>query len=335
KFVPIALMEWYFGSDSDDLVVPKDQEPLDRLPSPDSWSQWGITTSGSSVSKKNFSGKRFYDEVGMDTADYEREHSSNSSMSLGLGNGPLQWNTFSHEQQDYQLNDLARSDQMDDIFLSSLLEEDMTSTDNLHGSSTYSLKSNYNMTSSDNLLADMMLDSQYMPSYTYGKGSSKHLKTREFSPSQEWDNEEDATCSPSIEDCMNSMDVETSIEESVLKNLERVTAKLTKNTRTCFRDALYRLAENSKQQTANLNRNGAYLLDHPVMFDGEILRSEKTAARESKTNAIDRTIAHLMFNEMDFRAQDLPQEAFETTGDAEVPIFGQEHVPQRTTYVQV
>lgn len=34
------MTDWYFGHGVGDFVAQKDQEYFDRLPSPDSWSQW-------------------------------------------------------------------------------------------------------------------------------------------------------------------------------------------------------------------------------------------------------------------------------------------------------
>ncbi|KAM7472644.1 hypothetical protein LguiA_010827 [Lonicera macranthoides] len=315
-------MEWYFAND-DDLVVPKDQEQLDRLPSPDSWSQWGVAKFERPDSpRKPFNGGRnSYDEV---------------------DNRSLQWAALSREQHEHQLNDIAGINQMDDIFLSSLLEEDNSSTDHLHGSSSYSAKSNYSMLSADNYL------SEFMPSHTYSMGSSRYLKTHDFSPSVEWNNADIATSCPQVKVARGSvpsgqdgvsryMEEETSPEESVLQELERVTSQLTEQTRTCFRDALYRLAENSKQQKVNSTQNGDHFADEDdlMVVDDETFRLGKTEATESKTNVIDRTIANLMFNKMEhFSSEDCSAGSsfnldLHLSGDAEVPISNQDNYLNR------
>lgn len=375
-FIQLDFMEWYFANDVDDLVVPKNQEPLDRLPSPDSWSQWGRTFGSYESPKKHFNGKSFSDNADISLSDHERERSRNSSVCYDLQDELLQWAPLSHELPDYQLNDVAGIHQTNDIFFSSLLEEDDTCTDDLNGSSNLSAKSNYSNMAADNFLSEMMLDSQYVPSHTFGIGSSNYLQTHAFSPTMEWENEEIVTCpqgkAPVVKACLpcgqasmrGYMDEETSPEESVLQELGRLTSQLTKKTRTCFRDALYRLAENSKQHTANPSQNGDLILEEhvPMMGDDETSRLVKTEATESKTNAIDRAIANLMFHKMhDFSTNDLAdsgsldfeQEVNETTrqhfkchtnqtqftvcahvtslaGDAEVPIIKQED-PYRYT----
>lgn len=73
-----------------------------------------------------------------------------------------------------------------------MLEEDNSSTDNLNGSSSYSAKSNYSMFSADNYM------SEYMPSHTYSMGSSRYLKTHDFSLSVEWKNGDIATSCPQV-----------------------------------------------------------------------------------------------------------------------------------------
>uniref|UniRef100_A0A5B6YJI7 Uncharacterized protein n=1 Tax=Davidia involucrata TaxID=16924 RepID=A0A5B6YJI7_DAVIN len=116
-------MDWYFGNDVDYLVVPKDWEPLDRLLSLDSWSLLGITAPESFASSNkcavkgtNSTEEGFYFNVNRDLSAHDGVHSSNSSIFGGLREGSLQ-QTLPHEWSDYQLNDLARIDQTDDIFL--------------------------------------------------------------------------------------------------------------------------------------------------------------------------------------------------------------------------
>lgn len=109
-------MEWYLGSEVDDLVVPRNQESLERISLPDSWSQWGITAfgAGSDHPKKNLfrghDGKSYTGAINLNNSDQEREdHANNSStMCQGLYNGSILW---PHDEEQ------ARIDRMDDIFL--------------------------------------------------------------------------------------------------------------------------------------------------------------------------------------------------------------------------
>lgn len=127
-------MEWYCGSGVDDLVVPRDQDPLDRLPSPNSWSLWGVAARGSFEStnkyfitqassgeeEPDFRGKGLYEEVDMDYSAHEAEQSSDSNLCQGFHNGSLHQATSSWESPDYELSDLARNNQADDIFMYAL-----------------------------------------------------------------------------------------------------------------------------------------------------------------------------------------------------------------------
>jgi hypothetical protein len=124
------LMDWYFGSGIDELVVPKYQELSDRLPSPDSWSKWGISESESfrSSNKRffmdanlaqqqlNHNGKRTHNEVEYD-AFHDKEHSCGSSICEGFSEESFHQRAVSRDRPDCQLNDLAGFEQMNDIFL--------------------------------------------------------------------------------------------------------------------------------------------------------------------------------------------------------------------------
>ena len=110
-------MEWYLGSGFDDLVVPKDQELPDRLPSPDSWSKWGISASESFRSPYkcfDMDENSTQQEVNFNG---EKDQSCGSSMCEGLSEECFNWRTNSRDQPDCQLNDLAGFEQMNDIFL--------------------------------------------------------------------------------------------------------------------------------------------------------------------------------------------------------------------------
>ncbi|KAA8537349.1 hypothetical protein F0562_026964 [Nyssa sinensis] len=371
-------MDCYFGSDVDDLVFPKDQEPLDRLMSMDSWSYLGITgpeylafLNKFPVKGTNSTAEGFNLKANMDGSAHGGLHISNSSNRGGSLESSLQ-QTLPHDQPDYQLDDIEGIDQMDDIFLSSLVEEDMTGVENFYEFS-YSPDTQYGMMTADSLLADMNLGSQCMSSHLCGIGSSKYLKAHAFSPSKGWEMGEVATLGPnfcdprhkdglrgkalvakmSVPSEQNSVNGhvgdKTSLEESVLQELESVMTQLTEKTRICFRDALYRLAENSKQHAENQSQNRDLILEEPPpsTVHDETFRLVKTEATESETNTIDRAIANLMFNKMNSNARDLAAEAsvnckpetIETrgpfnycldappchtslAGDAEVPTYG-------------
>lgn len=123
-------MDWYFGSGIDELVVPKYQEVSDRLPSPDSWSKWGISESESFRSPNkcffmdanlaqqqlNHNGKRMCNEIELDDF-HDKDHSCSSSICEGLSEESFHQRALSRDRPDCQLNDLAGFKKMNDIFM--------------------------------------------------------------------------------------------------------------------------------------------------------------------------------------------------------------------------
>lgn len=328
-------MEWYFGNEAEDLVVPKDYEQQEMMSSAESWSQWGMTAfGGSPFPKKNINmtreeltfngGKNFYTSIDMENSENEKQKSNTSSMSQGLYNngGSLLWNNKADYEQFTE--EEARINHMDDIFFSSLLEEDATEDhDNMV------LDNNVSM------FEDEMVNS-HVGSHGQNNGSSKYLKTHAFSPSNDWGNGED---SPTCQMSKQYASDEKSNEESVLIDLERVTSQFTDKTRICFRDAFYRLAESSKQSLSSC-QDGELMMTS----NDDTMRSGETEDSESKTNVIDRAVANLMFNTYDMEdTEDQNQNQNQNqnqdvlccrnqtdynNNDAEVPTQG----PQPTTY---
>ncbi|MCD7465534.1 hypothetical protein HAX54_001479 [Datura stramonium] len=90
-------------------------------------------------------------------------------------------------------------------------------------------------------------------------------------------------------------DEEISMEESILQHLENLTSQLTAQTRICFRDSLYRLADNSKHD-AFQSRN--------AMPDQDSTRFREEETAESQTNIIDRTVANLLFSNVECGASE-------------------------------
>ncbi|XP_050385608.1 protein LNK3 [Argentina anserina] len=334
-------MDWYLGNGMDDLVVPNDGGS-DRLPSPDSWSKWGISASeGFQSSNKcfsmypqfskelNFSGKGFFDEGEMGTSADDKDLSSSSSVCEGLSEDSLQKTSLSYNRAYNQFEDLAGLQQMDDIFMSSLLD-DLPGAENVHKSFYFRSDSSGTL-ATDSISTSKNLELQSISSSGHGAGSSKYLKTHAFSPELGSErgqstisqfspcNSEQKDClqvkaqtvplmSPSEQRCPHGgVDEDTSVEESVLQELEMVMTQLTEKTRICIRDALYRLADNSKGSHVTHDQDGDLAnekLSSWAVHD-ETARSESKRDTESETNTIDRAIANLMFNEIDFTAQDI------------------------------
>lgn len=126
-------MECYPGSGMDDLVVPKDHDLSDRLPSsPEIWSKWGAYSPGSSlfpnkffntdmdVTEEEFNFNGFCNEVEMDIAVQDKDHYSGSSVCGGSLEESLQRTSLSCSRTDDELDPLAGIEQLDDIFLYSV-----------------------------------------------------------------------------------------------------------------------------------------------------------------------------------------------------------------------
>ncbi|TKY68361.1 hypothetical protein E2542_SST04603 [Spatholobus suberectus] len=120
-------MDWNYGCGNSDFLVPEDQEDLlERHPSPDSWSEWGISAPEGFNSPQeclimdrnetevefNFIDESFNNEIEFDP------QSSSSSVCGGLPEQSFQQTALSCDHQPkYQLQDLSTFEHMDDIFL--------------------------------------------------------------------------------------------------------------------------------------------------------------------------------------------------------------------------
>ncbi|KAL9349331.1 hypothetical protein Peur_056586 [Populus x canadensis] len=330
-------MEWYSEDCIDDFEVPKDQEVYDRLPSPESWSKWCTDASEShefsnqslpmdsklTEEELKFNGEILSNEV--ESFYNGEDQSSGSRTSRGFSEDSFPQNALSCDQSDYQLDDLAGIEQLDEIFFSLL--EDQPTNENLHGSFCFSPEAECAMISADNRLTDKILDLQSILNDARGMGSSKYLKTHAFSPSASWEKDEVAAshfnpCNSEQKDwapaeaqlvnvsvpsehnsTIGPVDDETS-QQSALHELEMVLAQLNDKTRICFRDGLYRLASYSRQHIVKRNQNGDLYMETPCTSEDEEIRSGGKKTNEMETNSIDRAIANLMFSKMDLNIQD-------------------------------
>jgi hypothetical protein len=133
---------------------------------------------------------------------------------------------------------------------------------------------------------------------------------------------------------------ETSMEASILHDLEGAMVQMSEKTRICFRDAFYRLAKNSEQYVENHCQSGDLISDElpQLTIHDKTLRLESMKTMESKTNSVDRAVANLLFSKMDSEKEptrtsgqcnyslspsQLPHYPQHTSlvGDAEVPVF--------------
>ncbi|KAK6163094.1 hypothetical protein DH2020_002935 [Rehmannia glutinosa] len=272
-------MEWYSGSAVEDLAVPNNEEIYDRLPSPDSWSSWGKIMNSSK--KLNMLGMEECPlrETMFSSGDVEQRDCQRSRHASRLQNA------YPNKHSDIQLND-DRSivDAADDIFFCSLFEADTTTMDG-------SVRSTYFTQSDDDLMSDVDLlrernHIQHCTNIFENAGHFPTAKEFEICASEEQ--------SDMLEDISEE---DISMEESVLMDLQRLTVQLAKKTRICFRDSFYRLAENSRHE-AECTQNGIEDLENckPNTSSGPSRLQESQIAKNSDTNAIDRTVATLLFN---------------------------------------
>ncbi|XP_030552170.1 protein LNK3 [Rhodamnia argentea] len=353
-------MDRNYGNGTDVLVVPKDQEFSDRLPSPNSWHHWGIYSRPAFGSPNKFLiadeeesqlNIMSCSEVETQLSPRSRHHSSASSTCEGLSSGEFHRNFRSVDMPDCQL-DLARADQMDDIFLNSLLV-DSPGNETLDRAYCWCPSCNHGMLTADDSRLKVM-DSQSISrnsspstSFEIDQGvtmpqfNSCDMDDDNFQPAKALAQLVKISCPSEQCEAYQPMVEETmSTEEYVLWELETVMAQLSEKMRICFRDALYRLADNSKQHPveAESHSGNSTPESSPLWTLGATRKRSRNVAKESETNVIDRAIANIMFNKMDFNLQDstaIGSDSFEhdivgdcdpyTTkwsNDFEVPVFG-------------
>ncbi|KAL0380067.1 UNVERIFIED_CONTAM: hypothetical protein Sangu_0071000 [Sesamum angustifolium] len=336
-------MAWYSSSGVEDLSVPTHEEIFDRLPSPVSRSSWNSMVGNFNCSPEEltvldveellFSGTAFSSEV---------EHHNAPSFCQGFSHASHQQNAYPCEHSDFQLNDFAVIDEADDIFFHALFK-DTSEIDEVDQSANYAQTS-----SKDDLMSVLNLSGQrnhiqdcannvesvcpFLPPNDYHQFGWSFAS---FYGYVVWSSSEPEYEICFSEYCNVSEDIskeEISVEESVLLELQRSTLQFAKKTRICFRDSLYRLAENSRHQTGK----GALRNCRPSP-SRQMLGEVK--AKKSDTNTIDRTVATLLFTFPTASTSNLIEEVSEAKscsyqpnspissvcivpgGDAEVPTF--------------
>ncbi|KAH9618409.1 hypothetical protein KSS87_008686 [Heliosperma pusillum] len=331
------MMEWYFGQEAGDLVVPKNQEYLDRLPSPDSWSQWGTDGSENSTWPNNFDASKI-----SSLSDDKSQHQTMFGRGTKDKNQPQQvelsyassclGGSSQDSRSDFFFNNLMGTESMDDIFMNSLLQDDVPVPSHSHASFSLSPQYRYSMMSSESDSGNKRMDCQSVPCEGEGVRDMDSFRTPPSSPPDGSDNghasfsnlsygnysdqsNEESQSVKTKEMLVSDQDMsrrlceeDSSIEESVLMGLETVLCQMSNTTRLCLRDSLYRLAQHSKEhmilgktKVEDLPLDKFSLLDH----DDRDLRSEETEVSVQKTNTIDRAVANLMFNKVDANVQDL------------------------------
>ncbi|KAF8009962.1 hypothetical protein BT93_J0825 [Corymbia citriodora subsp. variegata] len=353
-------MDWYSGNATNVHVVPKDQEFSDRLPSPNSWHHWGIYSHPTFGSPNKFLvadeeeiklNMMSCSETEMQLSPHNQHNSSASSTCEDLSSGGFHRNVLSVDMPDCQL-DLAKADQTDDIFLNSLLI-DSPGNETLDRAYCWCPSYNHGMLPADDSCLKVM-DSQSI-SRNSSPSISYEIDQGVTTPQFDWCDMDDDNFQPTkglaqlvkipcpSEQCgvyQPMVDETVSTEEYVLWELETVMAQLSEKMRICFRDSLYRLADNSKQHPveAESHSENSSAERSPPWTPSAKSRRSGNVAKESETNVIDRAIANIMFNKMDFNLQDstpIAADSFEhdiigacdpytteSSNDFEVPVFG-------------
>ncbi|ESQ40629.1 hypothetical protein EUTSA_v10014291mg [Eutrema salsugineum] len=275
-------MDRYSRRNSEDLVVPNYQETSDSYPSPDMWGGWSMNSQKAAekcfdfdVINNGFSGG-LYSQMEM-----EMEMEMGTSGEVEEESKRLKAAGDCFYRPTSSLHDFDGIQQMDDIFLSSILE-DVPGNEGLH---SFSELDNDSPGPSSAYLSN--LDGIEVPMFHYDWETCQDMPLM---------GEHEASMKIS-ELCEENME-EPSNEEVVLQDLQRATEKLTDDTRKCFRDTFYRLAKNSQQKSESGNNNPEEFLE-----DGTRNRDQKT---ELETNSIDRAIANLTFNKMESNMRNLP-----------------------------
>ncbi|XP_015063200.1 protein LNK3-like [Solanum pennellii] len=304
-------MEWFSRVDDGDVVVP---ESLDGFsPSSDSWSQWDSTPFGNFKSEMKRNNIRSYagaedckvignglsNDVDMKNFGIHEEPFDNAANQASYCDMD-QWSSYPPpEQLEFHLDNLTSIDQLDDVFLSSLLEENCPT--GMDASDESSTDSRCSMQLDDDQVRDMTSKAC--------AGTAKYFSAHAFTSPVDWEGQEVSNSyllkkAPQAEAAVKlehdkgdnrSSDEEISMEESVLQHLENLTSQLTEETRICFRDSLYRLAGNSKHDACQ-SRN--------AMPDQDSMRFNKEETTESRTNVIDRTVANFLFSNVEFGASE-------------------------------
>ncbi|KAK4739000.1 hypothetical protein R3W88_002697 [Solanum pinnatisectum] len=303
-------MEWFSRIDDGDVVVPKSLNGFS--PSSDSWSQWDSTPIGNFKSEMKRNNIRSY--VGAEDCKVIGNGLSNyvDMKNFGIHEEPFdnaanqasycdmdQWSSYPPEQLGFHLDNFTSIDQLDDVFLSSLLDKDCPT--GMDASDESSTDSRCSMQLDDDQVRDMTSNAC--------AGTAKYFSAHAFTSPVDWEGQEVNNSyllkkAPQTEGAVKLehdkgdnrvSDEEISMEESVLQHLENLTSQLTEETRICFRDSLYRLAGNSKHDSCQ-SRNAM-----PVQ-DSTWFNKEETT--ESRTNVIDRTVANFLFSNVEFGASE-------------------------------
>ncbi|KAI4383920.1 hypothetical protein MLD38_009704 [Melastoma candidum] len=327
-------MDGYYGRGIDLLPVPHDQELSDRLPSPNSWSRWGVLRPGA-LGEENMlpddgsnggaCGARLgvlQDDCRFDVClslldDYHpgygqsRPTAEESVHDFLYGNSSL--DDLQSAENGRQHGPLCLCSQCDrDVIPSGDSWFDLISSPGLQMSAEMSAELEEQSLSESRDLDDGGGETPAVPLNMKGHAFDTVFASERQVTAQCWhlisfhdSRPYNGKIFPSGQSGQQHYpDVsESSSEEVALEDLKMAVTLLSDWTRICLRDALYRLADNSKQRLvrADGQERGSSIRKPPLTLADK--RSPK-GPNESKTNVIDRAVANIMFNRMDSWSQE-------------------------------
>ncbi|KAL1564320.1 hypothetical protein AAHA92_06676 [Salvia divinorum] len=218
---------------------------------------------------------------------------------------------------DVHLKDLPKIQEADDIFFDSLFKVDAEGCENIAQTSSWNDVMTFDF---GNHVRDTTND---VSSIAHSSSHQQELEA------------EICMFEPQCEDINEYI----SMDEHALLELQNLTQQLAETTRVCFRDSLYRLAENSRYQT-KCSQNGKQDMNNckSISSSGPS-RSHESNSEDMKS--IDRTVATLLFttvqlsnststtSDLEHKADSYWCDPYSTApsmcifpgGDAEVPTF--------------
>uniref|UniRef100_A0ACD5VMR0 Uncharacterized protein n=1 Tax=Avena sativa TaxID=4498 RepID=A0ACD5VMR0_AVESA len=253
-----------------------------------------------------------------DTDEQQRSSQwERSSASAGAASSDCSTRPSEEQSEGPALAELQHTKETNDIFLSQFSDDEMRMMDAPFQALDMFPGSMHRLLSYENMLSGVLTDSQNQeenphhnemdtmdtcgfPLFSHDlqddlSNADGSLGTLVNPPSK--DKSEVSTMKRS----MSVADIESSSngEVAVLEELEDIMFQLTKKTRVCLRDAFYRLAESSEAQCTAANGGTITSSNEQSFQQSEGIESSASTSdqAERETNAIDRTVAILAFNQ--------------------------------------
>ncbi|KAM0947910.1 putative LNK family protein [Dioscorea sansibarensis] len=271
-------MDWYFTRETDDFVVPDGQETEEI--STENLSRKSTTET---VQQFNYDEQTLYAQITDEISGHRSKKSSNSSAYKQTSS--INCSVVMSEASIQSISDFR----LPNIIRNSLLEDDLRN----------SFLAYVNMDSLS-LIADpaRSVSSTCVKPFSFLQSSNylleDRIKENSSSSSLIPDESKISEGSPMFQngmvnsesDAIADVDEPKCVEHTMLQELEHVMIQLNNETRICFRDALNRLAENSKR-AEHRNRNEELNCENS---------RKGTNGTVAKLNMIDRMVANMMFS---------------------------------------